>query len=229
MAYSEPLDIATPGDNDPISQGDNAIRQFKRAILERLNTLIEDVAADPWVLKEGAVSESFSDIILYQRGQTGIIKYIPACVGVMSSLSDRLTSSTGNFMDRHGSWFVSPVSVQALSNTRFIMNYDTGLPPGSVIRMIRALCERTTADAKVAFQVYPISNGASGTVITVVSGDLTPKHWITTGAIAMAVPEDGFVSFALDIGGSVTGSPVGYAYCYFFEITFDMPPIPEEA
>src|SRR5215203_95558 len=228
MAYSEPLDIATPGDNDPISQGDNTIRQFKRAVIERLSTLVEDIAADPWVLKEGAVSESFSDIILYQRGQTGIIKYIPAGAGVMSALSDRLTSTGGNYMDRHGSWFLTPVRARVDYNTRLTLNYDSGLPPGSIVRMVRVQCERQTADAIISLEVYSVVDGVAITIADVVSSELT-MHWLSTGTIAIEVPENGFVSIGLDVGGSVGPTPpFGSATCYVLEVTFDMPPIPEE-
>lgn len=49
MAYTNPLDPATPADTDPVAQGDDRMRELKAAIIERLETLVEDVDADPLV------------------------------------------------------------------------------------------------------------------------------------------------------------------------------------
>lgn len=56
MAHIEPnIDVTVPADGDLASLGDDSIRQYKRQLLERLLDVIEDVTADPWVLKAGVV------------------------------------------------------------------------------------------------------------------------------------------------------------------------------
>lgn len=49
MAYVNPLDPLTPTDLDPADEGDDNLRQIKAALIERLETLVEDVDADPLV------------------------------------------------------------------------------------------------------------------------------------------------------------------------------------
>lgn len=51
MAYADPLDPTTPGDLSIAGQGDDRIRELKRALIARLLTLVTDVNADPLVLK----------------------------------------------------------------------------------------------------------------------------------------------------------------------------------
>lgn len=58
MAYTEVLNPATPADGDLLSAGDDSIRQFKRAIIERLLTIVVDVDANPLVIKPSALLAS---------------------------------------------------------------------------------------------------------------------------------------------------------------------------
>lgn len=53
MAFLYVLDPATPGPGDLASQGDDQIRTKTLAIRERVNSLVVDVDADPWVIKAG--------------------------------------------------------------------------------------------------------------------------------------------------------------------------------
>jgi hypothetical protein len=55
MAYANPLDPTTPPDDEALSLGDDKIRQFKAAVIERLETLVTDVDADPLVLNPDTV------------------------------------------------------------------------------------------------------------------------------------------------------------------------------
>lgn len=52
MAYVEPWDPTTPSDVEGVSQGDDRIRELKRAIEERMETLVEDWDEDPLSLRE---------------------------------------------------------------------------------------------------------------------------------------------------------------------------------
>lgn len=71
MAYTEALDPETPADGDLASEGDDSIRQFKRAIIERLLTVFKDVDVDPLEfidefiqtagIKDGAVTSAKLD------------------------------------------------------------------------------------------------------------------------------------------------------------------------
>jgi hypothetical protein len=56
MPFDEPFDPDTPGDNDPLSQGDDRIRELKRALNERLVQVIEGwPGTDPLKLKAAAI------------------------------------------------------------------------------------------------------------------------------------------------------------------------------
>lgn len=51
MAYANELDPTTPTNLDPAHQGDDQIRGIKAAMIERLNTVFENIQADPLVPK----------------------------------------------------------------------------------------------------------------------------------------------------------------------------------
>jgi hypothetical protein len=63
MAYADPIDPATPGDGNFAGQGDDRIRELKRALIERLSTFFVDINADPLVPKAGAVPADSSPAI----------------------------------------------------------------------------------------------------------------------------------------------------------------------
>lgn len=50
MPYADVFDLTTPTGAEGLSNGDDRIREFKRALSQRLLTLVEDVDADPLVL-----------------------------------------------------------------------------------------------------------------------------------------------------------------------------------
>jgi hypothetical protein len=52
MAYADALDPTKPTDADLISSGDDEIRKLKRAIIQRLSTIVVNLDADPLVLKD---------------------------------------------------------------------------------------------------------------------------------------------------------------------------------
>lgn len=51
MAYTEVLDPTVPGNLDDVSEGAGNIRDLKRDLIERLETLIGDIDTDPLALK----------------------------------------------------------------------------------------------------------------------------------------------------------------------------------
>lgn len=55
MAYGDPLDSTTPADSDFAGQGDDKIRELKRAIIQRLGSFFTNVDADPLVPKNASV------------------------------------------------------------------------------------------------------------------------------------------------------------------------------
>lgn len=63
MAYTIPFDPATPTDADPVSSGDDRIREIKQALIERLGNLIVDLDADPWVLKPELFPDPPQDVV----------------------------------------------------------------------------------------------------------------------------------------------------------------------
>lgn len=50
MAYTYTLDPAVPAGDDLVSDGAAVIREFKNAVLERFDTIIDNVATDPWAI-----------------------------------------------------------------------------------------------------------------------------------------------------------------------------------
>lgn len=61
MAYPDPLDPATPSDADISGQGDDRIREFKRAVIQRLLSFFTDVNVDPLVPKHGSIPVTIFD------------------------------------------------------------------------------------------------------------------------------------------------------------------------
>ncbi len=63
MAYIDPIDPATPAGADSAGQGDDRIRELKRALIERLNTFFNDIDIDPLTVKLDAILPvaAFSD------------------------------------------------------------------------------------------------------------------------------------------------------------------------
>jgi hypothetical protein len=63
--FTEPLNPATPADTDFVSEGDDAIRQLKRSVLERAATLVRDVESNPWMISSSAIdADSLPDGII---------------------------------------------------------------------------------------------------------------------------------------------------------------------
>jgi hypothetical protein len=55
-AYADPIDILTPDGADKRKFGDDNIREFKRAVRERLASIFVDIDSDPLVLKPGVIT-----------------------------------------------------------------------------------------------------------------------------------------------------------------------------
>lgn len=55
MPYTDPLDPATPISTEAAGQGDDRIRELKRALIERLETAFTDLDADPLKLIDGSI------------------------------------------------------------------------------------------------------------------------------------------------------------------------------
>lgn len=62
MAYVDPLDPISPPSTEAVGQGDDRIREFKRAIIERVESFFTGVDIDPWLPKDGSIPPSiFAD------------------------------------------------------------------------------------------------------------------------------------------------------------------------
>jgi hypothetical protein len=69
MPWDDPIDPDTPGDNDPLSHGDDRIRELKRALNERLSTVIAGWPdADPLKLKFAALDDLGDTVVSLKRG-----------------------------------------------------------------------------------------------------------------------------------------------------------------
>lgn len=58
MAYVDPLDVATPASGTDVSQGDDRIRELKRALVERLQKVFVDLNVDPLTFIAGIIPTS---------------------------------------------------------------------------------------------------------------------------------------------------------------------------
>lgn len=56
MPFLEPLDPATPDGSASAGEGDDRIRELKRAIIERVESFFVDIEGDPWVPKLDAIN-----------------------------------------------------------------------------------------------------------------------------------------------------------------------------
>jgi hypothetical protein len=56
MVYPDPLNLATPADTDLRGQGDDRIREMKRALSQRFLTIFTDLDADPLAFIPGVIS-----------------------------------------------------------------------------------------------------------------------------------------------------------------------------
>ena len=55
MPYADPLDPLTPPGSEGMVQGDDRIRELKRALIQRLLSIVVDVDAVPLQLKTTAI------------------------------------------------------------------------------------------------------------------------------------------------------------------------------
>lgn len=55
MTFVETLDPLTPGDDELVEDGDDAMRQFKRWAVERFESLVEDIDQDPLRIRANAL------------------------------------------------------------------------------------------------------------------------------------------------------------------------------
>src|SRR4051812_33273956 len=55
MAYADPLNPATPADTDISGQGDDRMRETKRALIQRLGSFFQNVDADPMVPRANSI------------------------------------------------------------------------------------------------------------------------------------------------------------------------------
>ena len=61
MAFNEEWDEASPGDDDSIAEGDNTIRQFKRAVSERLSSILSGWTNGPLKILQAAFDDNSID------------------------------------------------------------------------------------------------------------------------------------------------------------------------
>lgn len=80
MAYADPLDPATPGDGNFAGQGDDRIREFKRAMIQRLETFFADVDADPMVPIVGIIPDAAVPGLAHINTQLGTFFTDPLAV-----------------------------------------------------------------------------------------------------------------------------------------------------
>jgi hypothetical protein len=76
MAYADPIDPVTPTDADISGQGDDKIREFKRAVRQRLASFFIDPDADPLVPKVGSVPDDVFPVNTFD-GARIIVNSIP--------------------------------------------------------------------------------------------------------------------------------------------------------
>lgn len=63
MAFAYALDPAVPAGGEAAALGDDRIREFKNAIIERVNSRFVSIEADPWVIKSPAVGGNTQSLV----------------------------------------------------------------------------------------------------------------------------------------------------------------------
>lgn len=221
MPYSEPLDITTPSDASPISQGDDAIRQLKRAFLERLGRIVEDITADPWVLKKEAVADSGA--VPTPVGATDLVKLIPVSRGVPAYFSDHPTvgaETIESLPSLHLGY--SAGRIQVGPDHKVILQVDFDLPVGATVTKVRFRAYRGGPDCVASIDVVTWVDGV-GTSVGAAAGAAVGVAWVDTGVIAAVVPANGVVGAKVTIAGSKDGSVIALAEGHILEVTYNMP------
>lgn len=67
MAYSNPLDPATPAFDGDAGLGDDQLRELKAALKERVESFFEDINGDPWKPRSAALGLVVSSRILHTQ------------------------------------------------------------------------------------------------------------------------------------------------------------------
>lgn len=92
-----------PAGTDPVSQGDDNIRAFKSAMIERVNSRFVDVNADPWIIKSPSSGGNTQSLVptadnTYTLG-TGALRFsdVRAAAATFGAITGPLTGNvTGN-------------------------------------------------------------------------------------------------------------------------------------
>lgn len=220
--FDEALDIAIPTGASSIAQGDDAIRQFKRALVERFETIIQDIAVDPWVLKKEAVVASGA--IEAPKGAVGLKKIVLIENSFVNIFSTQVTISTGGYVALPSAdLLVNPGHINVADGHRVHLLLPFNLPAGATITGARLRGARTQNDCIIDFSVWTVSDGVFTNVGGAVSTG-TVKHWIDPGAMAAVVPADGNAGASITAAGSPSTAGLGgNTSLYYVEITYNMP------
>lgn len=155
MAYADPLDQTVPVENDFVSQGDDYIREVKRALRQRINSFFQDVDADPLVPKDGIITTA----MIADEAITGA-KVAPHTLTAAHFALDEATANLRKLtISGLQGW---PEDNLMLSPSRGLQSFDpddgsnwnlpvTGLPAGSTIKKVSALVRRQSTDSWIRF------------------------------------------------------------------------------
>lgn len=220
--FDEALDPATPGGSDPVSSGDDMIRQFKRAMIERFESIIEDIDVEPWVLKRSAVVSSGA--IHNPAGAAGIILNVPI-IGQIETFTTRPAVGSGVVQSLPAAELSATHGTVHVEADRYLSIYVVPqLPAGAIITNVRLLGVRSAADTLLTFRVFRNEAGVITTSTATIASAGTVSHWTDAGGVLMDVPVNGFIDIKIEVGGSPAAGSGMSAEALLLEITYNMPP-----
>lgn len=201
MAYADGnIDVTKPGDGDILSQGDDEIRKFKRQMSDRLATLVDDINADPLVLK-GA-------------GTTGLVNGLRRIIPFSAFLTDLHAKendiASGSLNGFVGNDLYAPLSAY--------------IPNGCVLTLIEWIIDITLGAASVdaSIKQKQFANGNPAAII-VNSTNIAVAGTNIVPSVAINHTIDSDFMYYLHLHGN---GGAGSAYTvYGARITFNRPSI----
>jgi hypothetical protein len=215
MAFVYALDPLTPAAGEAASLGDDRIREFKNAMIERVNSRFVSVDADPWIIKSpgaggntqslipitdntyalGSAALKFSDL----RVQTATIS--SGLTVVAGTTAVQALTATTVVASSHVS--VTTGSVKTISTSQGL--YVT--PSGGIVRALWGDASRTYLWIDVDTVGTRI---AGGLIVGADAAVPATGAIVASGSITVGGAGSGFTTFGLS--GTITSTKVGQVF-----------------
>lgn len=199
MAYTRNWDIASPAGSAQISGGDDAIRAMKEDIEERIESIFEDIDADPLEFKPSVIGAIGS--------KTGKTMIIPSTAFVAEEDEDDYT-----YFDQY---------MQSDNSGSRVLKAPLILPPGVIITEIEYLWNRDGALAGQRGELYGMdfdTGVALNAAISTTEETNAGIQLTSSGAMSHEVDPDRVYFIRLEPTSIISG---GRLIIYGVRVTYD--------